>query len=146
MTYADHMIPGVLFKIQAKSLQSASRVLPHDRAFCCLLHINNQLFVEVQAATMGMNYCWGYRDKRLLEACSSKMWKRQWNFNPVSFIQWSPFVLSGLLGFRFIALQSLRLILFLDVFTESWPFHWSAEGKGLSWNDFYHKHFIYFLL
>ena len=88
------MIPGVLFKIQAKS---ASRVLPHDRAFCCPLHINNQLFVEVQAATMGMNYCQGYRDEGLLVSLRSGAVYFQYRaFCPVIV-----FDLSGPYGFRF---------------------------------------------
>lgn len=112
------VIPGVLFKIQTKSWQSASRVLPHDRAFCCLLHINNQLFVEVQAATVGMTYCWVYRDERLLEVCFSKKWRQQCIFSLVSFVQWNSlfWVVSWVLGLN--ALQSITLIPSLDVFTE----------------------------
>lgn len=70
------MIPGVLIKIQAKSSQSVSQVLPHDCAFSNPLHINNQSFVEVQKAAMGMTYRMGHKDERSLEACFSKKWRQ----------------------------------------------------------------------
>lgn len=129
--YTTSTVNPVLFKIQAKSLQSASRVFPHDRAFCCPLHINNQLFVEVQAATTGMTYCWGHRDERLLEACFSKKkkkWEQAFSIQcPLSNDLCFKWVVSWVLGLN--PLQRLRLIPSLDVQTESWPFHWSA-GKG----------------
>lgn len=74
VAYAFHNIPLVL---SSESLQSPSWVPCHDCAICCSLHINNQLFVEVQGATTGMPYCWGHKYERSLEAWFSRQRRQQ---------------------------------------------------------------------
>ena len=91
----------------SKSLKSVSCELSHDQALYFPFHFNKQLIVEVQAATMGMTYCWVCKDERSLETCFSKKWRqRHTKVRPVHsessvFCPYIFFKLNGLLGFWF---------------------------------------------
>lgn len=121
------VIPGVLFKIWAKHLQSALQVLPHDRAFSCPLHINKQLFVEVEAANMGIAVVTRMRGYLKLEAGTP--------FQSSAFAQWPysfEWVHSWVLSWN--DSQQLRLNPAMDGLTTLRPFHWNADGCGKSFS------------
>lgn len=79
-------------KSKPTSLQSPYRVLPHDCACCSPLHMNKQLFVEVQLATIGIATVTRMRGHLKLERETSLR----------SFAQWASLFRRGALsGFRF---------------------------------------------